>query len=657
MSLHRSGKQLRAEKEYKRYLAAYPADPEALMAYGVLRAQQGQHAGALALLSRAAEIDPGSPAIHYNRGRALLELGRFEEAVASLSRSLELAPGRAETHNNLASALKAAGRAEDATGHYREAVRLDPRHVEAHVNLAVLLLERDEAGSAADVLTVAARLAPKDGEVHYLLGQALFSAGLPDEARASFERTLAIEPGHAGAQSRLVYARRQACDWSGIAAAERELVRLVGVRGDAGHRSRAAPFVAVAVTGDPAVLHACARSNARRAAERVEPMAVRPADRRGRERIRIAYVAGDYRAHATSFLVAGLIEGHDRSRFEVIGVSFGPDDGSAMRSRMIAAFDRFIEVGHLSARETARLMRETEVDIAVDLVGYNQLHRIELFAWRPAPVQVNFLGFPGTTGAPFMDYIIADATVIPPGQEAHFSEKVVRLPSCYQANDRKRAIAATATTRADWGLPADAVVLCCFNNTYKLTPEVFSIWMRVLGAVPGSVLWLLDDNATATANLRREAAARGIEPARIVLAPRIAMAEHLARHAHADLFLDTLPYAAHTTASDALWAGVPVLTRLGDSFAGRVGASLLRAVGLPELIATTPGDYERLAIELARAPARLAALKSQLIERRLTCPLFDTDGYRRQIEAAYARMWSTWRSGGLPRGFDVPPAE
>ena len=655
IELHQAGKLLRAEKEYKRYLAIHPGDADALMTFGVLRAQQGQHAAALALLSRAAELRPAAPAIQYNKGRALLELTRYEEAASCLARALELAPNRAEVHNNFANALRALGRLDEAVHHYREAIRIEPRHAEAYFNLGVLLYDRDEVGAAADVLSAAAPLRPDDAEVHYFLGQALFRSGHPDEAISSFERTLAIDREHAGARSRIVYAKRQACKWDDMEVNEADLVRLIGRRGQARphNQTRAAPFAAIAVTGDPAVLLSCARSNAHLMTDRVKPMSISPGERRGRDRIRLAYVAGDYRAHATSYLIAGLIEGHDRAKFDVCGISFSPDDKSAMRRRMIGAFDRFVEVAHLEPHGIAKLMREMEIDIAIDLIGYNQLQRMEIFAWRPAPIQVNFLGFPGTSGAAFMDYIIADRHVIPGDQDAFFSEKVVRLPRCYQANDRQRIVASEAPSRADCGLPHEGLVLCCFNNTYKITPSVFSIWMRLLAAVPGSVLWLLDDNASATANLRSEARRRGVDPARLVFAPRIPAEEHLARHAHADLFLDSLPYNAHTTASDALWTGVPVITCMGESFASRVAASLLHAVDLPELITTSLDAYEALALELARTPERLGVLRARLRENRLTCALFDTDAFRRHIESAYLSMWSTWQTGKLPSAFNV----
>ncbi len=295
------------------------------------------------------------------------------------------------------------------------------------------------------------------------------------------------------------------------------------------------------------------------------------------------------------------------------------------------------------------------MDIAIDLKGYTTDSRPGILRWRPCPVQVNYLGYPGTMGADYIDYLIADPVVIPPGSEPFYSERVVRLPDCYQPNDRQRRIAEATPGRREAGLPENGFVFCCFNNNYKLTPDVFSLWMRLLHRVGGSVLWLLEDNAAAAANLRREAAARGIDPSRLVFAPRADLPDHLARHRLADLFLDTLPVNAHTTASDALWAGLPVLTCVGEAFAGRVAASLLRAAGLPELVTGNLDDYEALALRLATRPEDLAALKRRLEANRLTCPLFDTDRYRRHLETAYATMWERAERGDAPQAFDVPP--
>ena len=371
--------------------------------------------------------------------------------------------------------------------------------------------------------------------------------------------------------------------------------------------------------------------------------------------MRLAYLSADYREHATAYLAAGLFERHDRSRFEVIGVSYGPDDHSPMRQRLMRGFDRFVDVQSRGDEETARLLREMEVDIAIDLKGYTTGARPEILSYRPAPVQVSYLGFPGTMAAPFIDYIIADRWVLPEADRPYYAEQVVYLPDSYQVNDAARAIAGNVPTRAEAGLQQDAFVFCCFNNSYKIMPPVFEVWMKLLREIPESLLWLLEDSREARRRLQHAAQASGVDPKRLVFAARVAPAEHLARHRLADLFLDTLPYNAHTTASDALWAGLPVLTCVGTTFAGRVAGSLLRAVGLPELVTHSLHDYETLALRLARAPALLADVRSRLARNRATAPLFDPERFRRHLEAAYLTMWETAQRGEPPRGFAVAP--
>ncbi len=375
------------------------------------------------------------------------------------------------------------------------------------------------------------------------------------------------------------------------------------------------------------------------------------------DKIRVAYLSADFHEHATTHLMAGLFEHHDADRFEITAISFGPDRRDDMRRRLSKAFGRFIDVRGKSDREVALLLREMEIDIAVDLKGYTQGSRPGILAQRPAPVQINYLGMPATMGTSCMDYIIADAWVIPPEDHLHYAERILYLPDSYQATDDSRNIDAHAPSRADLSLPEEDFVFCCFNNNYKITPDLFTLWMRLLHQVSGSVLWLLEDNPVATRNLRAEARRRGIAPERLVFAPRVAAGAHLARHRCADLCLDTLPYNAHTTASDALWAGLPVLTCAGTTFAGRVAASLLSAAGLPELITRDLDHYAALALELARNPARLRDIRARLAHNRDTCPLFATDRFRRHLESAYTILWERGRRQEPPAAFSVLPVD
>jgi predicted O-linked N-acetylglucosamine transferase (SPINDLY family) len=419
-------------------------------------------------------------------------------------------------------------------------------------------------------------------------------------------------------------------------------------------RSLVGPFTALSYSSDPSWQLTCSQRYCRT----LYPVAADPLFKSARhhgDRIRIAYLSSDFHRHATAFLTAGLFELHDRKLFEIAGISFGPDDKSDTRARLIRAFDSFHDVRAESDRAVAARIADLEIDIAVDLKGYTGGARPGILAHRPAPIQVSYLGFPGTMGAPFIDYIIADDTVTPAGDEPFYSESIVRLPGCYQVNDAKRAISTAAPTRVAAGLPERGFVFCCFNQSYKVTEPIFAVWMRLLRRVEGSVLWLFRDNALAETNLRAEAAARGVDPLRLIFAEREKPENPLARHRLADLGLDTLPYNAHTTASDALWTGLPIVTCRGSTFAGRVAASLLQAVGLPDLVTENLADYEALALALARDAPRLDAVRARLAQNRSTSSLFDTDLFRRHIETAYRTMWRRWRDGEPPAGFNVMP--
>jgi predicted O-linked N-acetylglucosamine transferase (SPINDLY family) len=377
---------------------------------------------------------------------------------------------------------------------------------------------------------------------------------------------------------------------------------------------------------------------------------VRP--RRSRSKIRLGYLSADFRAHAVAYVIADVFEKHDRERFEVIGYSFGPEDGSSMRRRLEKAFDRFVELRDTSFLEAARRIAGDEVDVLVDLTGYTQHARTEILALRPAPIQVNYWGYPGTMGARFMDYILVDDFIVPSAQQPFFTEKLVHLPGCYLPASQ-REISPRTVSRAEYGLPEKGFVYCCFNNNYKITPEMFDVWMGLLQAVPGSVLWLLEGNREAPPNLRREAEARGMPAERLVFAPRTALPDHLARHRVADLFLDTFPYNAHTTASDALWAGCPLVTLAGETFSSRVAGSLLRAIGLPELITTSLEQYRDTALRLARKGDALAELKSRLEANRAKSRLFDAGQFARHLEKAYSAMCQIHESGKEPCAFAV----
>jgi predicted O-linked N-acetylglucosamine transferase (SPINDLY family) len=467
------------------------------------------------------------------------------------------------------------------------------------------------------------------------------------EAIADFERAVSLRPDLPYVRGDLVHAKLHCCQWISL---DQHVAKIVeGVRSS---RSSDWPHSFIAISASPRDQLACAQQYV---GDRCRPATVPVWDgtKYQHDRIRVAYLSADFREHPVAFLSAGLFETHDRSRFHTVALSLAHDRSSHMRARLQSAFDEFIDVDGKSDAEVASLIRKKEIGIVVDLMGFTLRNRMEILAQRAAPIQVNYLGFPGTTGAPYIDYVLADGTVAPFSEQDAFSEHIVHLPNCYQVNDRKRPVAARVPTRSEVGLPEQGFVFCCFNSSFKITRAVFDVWMRLLKDTDRSVLWLLGTNELAAGNLRREATARGVDEERLVFASRVNHADHLARHRLADVFLDTLPYNAHTTGSDALWAGVPLLTCKGSTFAGRVGASLLFAAGLPELVTESLEEYESRALQLVRNPAKLKALRERLRANRLMCPLFDTERSCRHIEAAYTNMWQRFQRGEPPSNFRV----
>ena len=628
-------------------LAENPRDVESLYLLGSSLLFQDRFQEALAPLSDVVRTAPRRGACH-RLGYCHLALGDFKSAEQVLRREIAAHPDLVDAHNALGVALINQGRPHDALAVFVEAARLDPRSAPANNNVANVLGQLGRNEEALPYLQRVIEANPGLADARHNLGMLLQKLKRHEEASASLEAALRLAPRAAYTLSSLVWNELAICKWEGLTPhvdALRSQVR----RGEI----PAEPFVLVAVSPSPEEQRLCAQRHVR------EKLPQRPPLWRGlryrHDRVRLAYLSADYSEHATAYLAAGLLERHDRSRFEVIGVSYGPDDHSPMRQRLMRAFDQFVDVRSRGDEETARLLHEMEVDVAIDLKGYTTGARPEILSYRPAPVQVSYLGFPGTMAAPFIDYIVADRWVLPAEARVHYTEQVVYLPDSYQVNDAARAIAANIPSRAEAGLPQDAFVFCCFNNCYKIMPPVFAAWMKLLREIPQSALWLLEDSAEAKRRLQQAAQAAGVDAARLVFAARVAPAEHLARHRLADLFLDTLPCNAHTTASDALWAGLPVLTCVGNTFAGRVAGSLLSAVGLRELVTQTLHDYETLALKLARAPALLAEIRGRLERNRSAAPLFDLERFRRHLEAAYLRMWETAQRGEPPRGFSVEP--
>ncbi|WP_036255592.1 tetratricopeptide repeat protein [Methylocapsa acidiphila] len=682
---HRRGDHAVAERLIERAVAVKPDYVEAHSNLNAIYRAMGKTESALAAARRAVELDPNFAQAHSNLGAALEDQGQLEAALAAYRRAAALNPSFVEAQSNAANVLRKLGRPDEAMetcssviaqrpdaaapyfslGNilkemrrpnqaieaYRRAIALQPDFAQVYVNLGNVLQSQENFEEAVDAYREALALRPTLAEAHVNLGAALDELGRLDEAIQSFRAGLELDPKLIAVRAWLHHKRRLICDWTGIDAEEAELRASMERDPTPVH-----PFAILGTRATAAEQLRNSRNYAASVARGAKPFAPSTTEPASGRKLRIGYLSADFCRHATALLAVELFEHCDSSRFEITAYSHGPDDRSEMSARLRAAFDHFVDLRALSDDEAAARIRADKIDILIEMKGYTKGARTGISARRPAPVQASFLGFPGTMGADFIDYVIADPFVLPLDQQEAFSEKIVHLPHCYQPNDARRLIADLTPTRGECGLPEDGFVFCSFNNSYKITPEFFDIWMRLLTNVPGGVLWLLDTNDLAKRNLVREAAARGVDPDRLVFAPKLASPEHLARHRLADLFLDTLPYNAHTTASDALWAGLPVLTCVGHTFAGRVAGSLLHAVGLPELATASPAAYESLALRLAREPDLLQGVRHRLIGNRLNSPLFDAAAYTRDFEAALENMWRIFEQKREPRAFAIAAA-
>ncbi|AMN38582.1 tetratricopeptide repeat protein [Rhodoplanes sp. Z2-YC6860] len=645
-------KDLRRHEEaltaYNRVLTLRPDFPEALCNKSAVLSEMQRYADGLPSADRAIALRPDYVEALYNRAGILYGLRRFEEALASYDKAVAIFPGLAEAWCNRGNSLRELKRFDEAMASYDRAVEIRPDFADALSNRSMILHDYrryDEALASCD-----RALAARPDHINALNNRAESLRDLKrfEEAMGSFKRLSELQPGHPHAFSGAASCAVNLCDWDKRAEFWPTVESHIR-----NNTSVISAFAQFGYTGDPALQRQCAANYVEHRLP-VMPEPMWKGEKWRHDKPRIAYLSADFREHATAFLMAGLFEQHDRARFETFAFSFSTNDRTAMRARLVSAFDEFHDVYQSSDIDVARMLREREIDIAIDLKGHTQESRIGIFAHRPAPIAVSYLGYPATVGTPLIDYFIGDPVASPFSLQPHFDEKIVQLPDSYQCNDRKRVIAERIPSRAEAGLPEHGFVFCSFNNNWKITPEVFDVWMGLLRDVDGSTLWLLRDNEGAEKNLRNEAQRRDIDPARLVFADRALPADHLARHRLADLFLDTLPCNAHTTASDALWAGLPVLTCLGESFAGRVAASLNHAAGMADMVTSNLDAYHALALKLAREPATLAAVKSRLAQNRDTCALFDTVRFARHIEAAYMTMWERWQRDEEPASFAVP---
>jgi predicted O-linked N-acetylglucosamine transferase (SPINDLY family) len=582
----------------------------------------------------------------FRAALALYGKGELEAARAVLLKHADLSEVLPERLQLLGIVCGDLGRGAEAIEHLQRAVRVSPNSASAHFNLGRICLMFQRRKEAAHSLQQATRLTPKNVEAIYLLGTALLLLDLHEQAIEAFTGALELDPAHGPALAGLIEGKQRLAVWTDYQSNKKRLMQDLEQK-----KPSAGPFALLRIFDDPELHLTIAR---REAASNRRNGAVRfPTPSLQAKRLRLAYISADFCRHPTSRLMASFFAHHDREKFEVIGVSLCADDGSAIRKRLVVGFDHLVEAEEKSAQSINEKLRAMDVAIAIDLMGHTQNSRPAIFQKRAAPIQVSYLGYPGTTGAGWMDYIILDPFIATERVRRNLSEKPVILPDCYQINDRERACPETALTRSEYRLPDDGFIFCAFNNIFKITPDIFDIWTRILRSVDGSVLWLLSGKPTVDANLRQEAAARGVSPDRLVFGKRLEAEEHLSRYRVADLSLDTFPYGGHTTTSDALWMGCPVLTCAGASIAARVAGSLLHTVGLPELATNSLQDYEALAIALAREPERLAQMRATLAARRLTTPLFDTALFARNIEKAYLEMWRLYQKGEGPREIDL----
>jgi len=597
---------------------------------------------ALAYFGKAIAIKSNYADAFFNCGVTLYALKRYHEALNSYDKSIFINPGFAEAFNNRGNTLHELKRYDEALRSYVKAISIKPNYVDSFNNCGNTLKELKRFDEALISYDKAIQIKSDCVEAFVNLGNTLTELRRFNEALASYDQAITIKSDYEWLFGAWLFVRMQTSEWSNLEEVLRDFQLNI-----TNMKSVAFPFVVLALIDDLELSLIVARHWIEKKCQ--SNSLVAPIERNNvNKKIRIGYFSADFHNHATAFLMAELFERHDRNKFELFAFSFGAYSAGEMRKRLEKSFDKFIDVRFQSDQEVAELSRSLGVDIGVDLKGFTTGARTSIFAHRCAPVQVNYIGYPGTMAADFIDYIIADKILIPTESQKFYCEKVVYLPNSYQVNDSKREISNKNFTRNALGLPEQGFVFCCFNASYKIIPSMFDTWMQVLKCVEGSVLWLFDDNDTSKQNLQREASNRGISPERLVFAKRMPLADHLARHRFADLFLDTHPCNAHTTASDALWAGLPVLTRIGESFAARVAASLLNAVGLPELITRSVDEYEQLAIRLASHPVEMEALKQKLSDERLSSKLFDTPLYVRHLEAAYTAMYDRNQAGLEP---------
>jgi len=693
VEFHRMGNLEKAEAGYRSILEIDPAHPDALHLMGMIASQKGDYKQAVRLIREAMRVYPGSDIYASNLGNALAHQNLIEEAVDAYREALRINPDSVEAMNNLATNLKESGRVQEALGYFERALLINPQSAEIHNNMGNALTQvgrLDEAvacfrkaialkpdyaiawnnlGSALkqqlcfeqaiDSYSRALQADPEYAEAYNNLGETLADGGHPDEALVFFNKASALKPGFGLAAGNLRYALTRICQWDRLAELDHVIDQDSISALSEGRRPSEDPFLNLVRHDDPAWNYKIAAAWSDAIGRRVAPFAsgFNFADRHGhQEKVVVGYLADNFHDHPMTHLIARLLALHDRNRFVVYCFSSGRDDGSDHRRSIVRNCDRFVDIRHLDHADAAKCIHDARVDILVDLMGHTKGNRLEISAQRPAPIQARYLGMAGTTGAAFFDYLIADAVVIPETHFPFYSEKIVHMPNCYQVNDGEQVPAGPQLERTDVGLPEQGFVFCSFNQPYKIDAAVYGAWMRILHCVPGSVLWLQGSNANAEENLRGVAQRMHIDGDRIVFAERVSKPRHLRRLELADLALDTRMVSGAATTSDALWAGVPVLALKGNHFASRMSASILGAIGLPQLVVNSLSDYENRAIDLAMHADKLEEFRRQLSGNRKTMPLFDTALFARHLESAFLQMWRRFLDGRRPRPFAVDGA-
>jgi predicted O-linked N-acetylglucosamine transferase (SPINDLY family) len=596
------------------------------------------------LLKIACEDPSCTPQALYYLGSSYLELNIPDQAIRFFSASINKGGNFFEGLHDLATAQAMVGNEKEAIENFKKAIALNPQSPEVFYNLGKAYDALKEYKEAVRCYDIAIQIWPDFAQAHFNKATALADLGLNELAVVEYRHAQSLKPDMEFLCGNLIHTEMKICDWDKLNS------KIKGLMDAVNHTNHliSEPFSMISISNSEALNLRVASGFTKAKFLETKLDKKIHVNKNKKDKIHVGYFSADFHNHATAILMAEFFELHDKNRFHITAFSFGPVTNDDMHNRVKIAFDEFIEVQDKSDESIANLSQNLGIDIAIDLKGYTQDGRPKIFSYRAAPIQISYLGYPGTLGASYMDYIIADPIIIPESNREFYTEKIIYLPNCYQANDSKRAISSQVLSRSEAGLPKDGFVFCCFNQNYKITPQVFDCWMQILHKVDKSVLWLLEDSVTAVANLKKEALAQGISPERLIFAKRMQLPEHLARHQLADVFLDTLPYNAHTTASDALWAGLPVLTCIGKTFPGRVAASLLKAVGLSELITNTHEEYIDLAINLANNPQRLRTIRNKLAENRLSSPLFDSTLFTKHLEAGFQKAYDRYHDGLAP---------